>query len=82
MVFGMSEHGYGEPVLRAKVTETDFQRSEEKALPIPETLVLLAYHGAPIICDLRQAHGAGFQLDQAAQYVRDEFTLGFGPIDG
>ena len=78
----MSERVWGEPVLRAKVTETDFQTSEEETLPIPEVLTVLTYHGAPIICDLRQAPGAGFQRDQVAKYMRDEFTLSFSTTDG
>ena len=67
----MSEGGYGLPVLEIKVTETDFQGSEEKTLPIPESLVVLAYHRVPVVGDLRQAHGACFQPGQVAQYVGD-----------
>ena len=82
VVFGVGEHGYGVQVLRIKVAETDFQASEEKTFPIPETFAVLAYRGAPIVCDLRQAHGAGFQLDQIVQSAWDEFTLGLGANDG
>ena len=82
MVFSVGERGYGDPVLRIKVAETDFQRSEEKSLSILETVTVLIYHRAPIIYELRQAHGAGFQLDQVAQDVRDESRTGFGANDG
>ena len=81
VVFGMGEHGCSVHVLRIEVAETDFQGSEEKILPIPETFAVLAYRGAPIVCDLRQAHGAGFQLDQIVQSAWDEFTLGLGAND-
>ena len=82
VVLGVGKHGYGVDVLRIEVTETNFQRSEEKTLPIFKTLTVLAYHRTPIICDLRQAHGAGFQLDQVVQCMRDNLTLGLGDSDG
>jgi hypothetical protein len=78
VVFGVGEHGFNIPALRIKVTETNLQTEKEKTLPILKTFAVLAYHGAPVICDLRQAQGTGFQLDQVVQCVRDEFMLCMG----
>jgi len=81
VMFGVSNRGYDIPALEIKVTETNFQTDEEKSFPIPKTLVVLAYHGAPIIRNPRQVFWTVFQLDQVAQHVQDEFPLSVGAID-
>ena len=81
VMFSVSNRGYDIPALEIKVTETNFQTDGEKSLPIPETLAVLAYHGAPVIRNLRQALWTVFQLDQVAQHVQDEFPLSVGAID-
>jgi len=64
VVFGVSEFISEMTDPRVKVTETDFQRTKEKTLPILNTLAVLAYHRAPFIRHLRQDPGAVFQPDQ------------------
>ena len=65
-----------------EVTETDFQTDKEKTLRVLKYLAVLTYHGAPLIRNFRQAPRTGFQLDQLAQDVRDEFILRVDNIDG
>ena len=64
MRFGMSELDVELTVFWVEVTETDLQTDEKEILPIPKAPTVLVYHGAPFICNLRQTHGTGFQLDQ------------------
>ena len=63
VVFSVSGLGFDRSVLKIKVTETNLQTDEEKTLSILKTFAVLAYRGAPFICDLCQACGTGFQLD-------------------
>ena len=67
---------------RIKVTETNFQTDKERAFPISRTLMVLTYHGAPFISNVRQPHRTGFQLDQVVQRNRNESAPSSDVIDG
>ena len=66
VVFSVSEY---EGVIRfpwIEVAKAKFQTDEKKGLPILKIFAVLVYRRAPLIGNLRQAQGSGFQLGQIA----------------
>ena len=64
VVFSVSELDSDTRSLYIKVTETNFQTGRDKTLPVPNTLAVFTYNGAPFTRNLRQAPRTGFQVDQ------------------
>ena len=65
VVFGVSEREGGRFTL-IEATKAKFQTDEEKALPVLKFLAVHVYRRTPLIRNLRQAQGSGFQPGQVA----------------
>ena len=62
VVFGVSERDGVVRFPGVKMAEAKFQTDKENALPILKFFAVRVYRGAPLIRNLRQARGSGFQL--------------------